>query len=200
MEYLSAKDRVLFQATPMLMAPRFGVLPQLEPGNRRLISAADGIYIEARSPAIHLCQRIAKAVMPYGVVEPFVRLVYGNIPMALLNQARRHATDNPESEVAACLLLDHAAKAYRCVYPEVISSSHGHISYRDAIDDSDLVIDFHSHAHHPAYFSDQDDQSDLARPGPYIALVAGNCDLPNRQTHAARIVCPPYLLPMVGFD
>lgn len=198
MQTLSDKDRVLFEATPMLMAPRFGVLPELAIGTRRLISASDGVYLEVRSKALHICRRIAEVRMPYGDIVPFTKLAYGIVPNAILSQAYRYAAENAHVEVAACLMLDHANQSYQWHYPQVISSDSGHIRYQDAINDDELVIDFHSHAAHPAFFSAQDDQSDLSRPGPYIAVVAGHCDRPRHPSHASRIVCSPYLFPIPG--
>jgi len=40
---LDTRDRALFAATPMLMAPRFGLLPPLEIGQHRFVAAANGI-------------------------------------------------------------------------------------------------------------------------------------------------------------
>lgn len=197
MQELHPTDRILFEATPMLMAPRFGTLPSLNPGQRRLISASDGVYLEARSNALHLRRRIAEVEMPYGVIEPFTMLRYGQPPSGLLEEAYHYAAANPTLEIAACLMLDHANKGYRWHYPKVLSSSSGHITYRDDIDDDDLVLDYHSHAQNPAFFSKQDDQSDLARIGPYIAVVSGHCHL-VKQSIASRIVCAPYLLPFEG--
>ncbi len=54
------RDQVLCAATPMLMAPRFGILPPLALDQHRYIATTDGIYLQTRSQAISLCLRITK--------------------------------------------------------------------------------------------------------------------------------------------
>lgn len=196
LDYLDAKDKALFESTPMFMAPRFGTLPELAVGQRRLISAADGIYIEVRSKALHVCRKIATINLPYGKTTAFIKPVYGAVSNAILQEAYAYAAKHPDIEVACCLIADEQTQSYRWYYPENLSQSGSHITYRDDVDDQLLVIDFHSHGNHGAGFSLTDDDSDLRRPGPYLAMIMGRCHQPEQATFTTRLVCPPYLMPL----
>lgn len=194
-DYLSEKDQALFESTPMFMAPRFGALPELAVGQRRLISAKDGVYLEVRSKALHISRRICVVELPYGEMKSFVKPIYGAISNELLQEAYTYAANNADIEVACCLIADPETQSYRWYYPENISNSASHITYKDDVNDQLLVIDFHSHGNHGAGFSLQDDDSDLQRPGPYIAMIMGRCHQPEA-SFVKRIVCAPYLLPI----
>jgi PRTRC genetic system protein A len=154
--------------------------------------AADGLYLEVRSESLHALQRLVAVPTPYGRVEPFLRLANGPIPTALLRRATDAAAATP-NEVAFCIVSEGQG-TYRLIEPTVHSSSLGHITYADTVDDNALVIDLHSHGDLRAFFSAQDDRSDLARPGPYIAIVIGRCS--TAPEIALRLVSPPYLIPI----
>ena len=71
------------------------------------------------------------------------------------------------------------------------------VRYTDTLlDDDRLVFDFHSHGHGAAHFSLTDDDSDLGRRGPYLALLAGTCARAEEVTLNARLCCSPFLVPL----
>jgi PRTRC genetic system protein A len=188
---LSPLDACLQASCPTVMAPHQGALPELSAG-KRLVMAADGLYLEVRSESLHALQRLIAVPTPYGPIEPFLRLSNGPIPTALLRRATDAAAATP-NEVAFCIVSEGQG-TYRLIEPTVHSSSLGHITYADTVDDNALVIDLHSHGDLRAFFSAQDDRSDLARPGPYIAIVIGRCS--TAPEIALRLVSPPYLIPL----
>lgn len=187
---LSPRDTALQASLPALCVPHDSGLPPLEAGQRRLLLASDGVYLQARSLVMLASVRIAQATLPYGPHAQSVVLTNGQIPAALIAQAAQAARATPEKEIAAAVVWEDGA--YRLVFPEVISADAGHISYRDQLDDSHLVLDLHSHGGGSAYFSPQDDESDRSRPGPYIAGVFGRCA--GAMEFVARIVCAPHLV------
>jgi len=79
-----AVDRALFAATPLLPAPRFGVLPELEVGAKRFLGAAKGVFVEARSEAALARLQVARCALPYGDLCPLLRLAAGPVPKTLL--------------------------------------------------------------------------------------------------------------------
>lgn len=189
---LSPRDTALQASLPVLCVPHDSGLPPLEAGQRRLLLASDGVYLQARSLVMLASVRIAQAELPYGPHAQAVVLTNGQIPAALISEAAQAARATPEKEIAAAVLWEQGA--YRLVFPEVISADAGHVSYRDQLDDAHLVLDLHSHGRGGAYFSPTDDESDRSRPGPYIAAVFGRCD--GQMEFVARLACAPHLVPL----
>lgn len=193
---MHAADAALFAATPLLPVPRFGELPALPAGRKRLLGAADGLYVEARSLAWDVCMPVAIGVtLPYGPLAARLRCTAGPVPRAMLRRFVQAAMASPDREIAAAVVIGPRGD-FELVWPRVESASAGHVRYIDSdIDDERLVLDLHSHACAPAYFSAQDDASDGSRMGPYLAVVVGRCDRDDPEV-ATRLVMPPYLIPM----
>lgn len=189
-------DAALFAATPLLPAPRFGTLESLAAGSKRILGAADGVYVEARTHAWDVCARIAECPMPYGPLSARLRCPAGPIPSDLVREFIAVACANPDREVAAAIVLAAGNTRFDLIWPQIESSSSGHVRYIDAdIDDDRLVLDLHSHAGHSAFFSTTDDLSDRSRKGPYLAAVVGRCNAPQPEL-AVRLVLSPYLIPL----
>lgn len=191
MSELSALDRAIQGSCPTLMVPLHGELPALTSG-KRLLMGKTGVFLEVRSRALHACLPIAQVATPYGEVTPFIRLSAGPIPSSLLAEAMSSAAATPDEVAFGIEMADDASYVLR--RPSVQSASATHITYLDSLDDERLVIDAHSHGDGRAFFSSTDDQSDLSRPGPYIALVLGRCS--SAPEVAARLVAPPWLVPV----
>lgn len=187
---LSPRDKALQAALPTLPVPHDSDLPALKPGQRRLLLAADGLYLQARSSVMQVSVRVASSTLPYGPHQQTVIFTHGPVPASLLRNAAQLASATPDKEVAAAVVWKDGR--YQLELPEVISAGAGHVSYRDQLDDDTLVMDIHSHGKGPAFFSSTDDASDLARPGPYLAICLGRCDGPMEL--AVRLVCPPHLV------
>lgn len=187
---LSPRDTALQASLPALIVPHDSDLPALKAGQRRLLLAADGVYLQACSNVMLCSVRVGTAALPYGAHAQSVVLTNGPIPAELIREAGRAARDTPTTEIAAAILWQDGK--YQLVFPEVISASAGHVTYRDQLDDEHLVLDLHSHGAGKAYFSSQDDECDRQRPGPYLAGVFGRCDGP--MTLALRLVCAPHLV------
>jgi PRTRC genetic system protein A len=73
--------------------------------------------------------------------------------------------------------------------------SESHISYDSATrNESRLVLDVHSHGRGHAFFSDDDDASDLY--GVYFATVLGRCDAPEPIEVRTRLVIDGLHIPL----
>jgi PRTRC genetic system protein A len=187
-------DATLFAGVPLLPAPRFGSLPALLPGQKRFLAAMDGIYVEACSHAMSVRLKVGEGLLPYGPMSNEVRLSAGPVPRALLREFVERAQAQSDCEIAAAVVLDGEG-VYRLHWPTVHHASAAHVHYADQIDDDRLVLDLHTHATGPAFFSAMDDASDRSRPGPYFACVVGRCDRDDPEL-VARAVLAPYLQPL----
>lgn len=191
---MDARDAILYSTCPLEPAPTLGAFQPLEVSGRRLLAARDGLYLEARSPALHWLLRVAPLPMPYGPLQPFLRLANGPVPMATLYEIANRSRQASPSEIAFGVQAQD--EGYELLQPVQISASAGHVTYQDSFDADRLVLDVHSHGRGEAYFSGTDDASDLSRIGPYIAAV-----IAPRETYGAtrmvfRAVCSPYLIPI----
>ena len=192
MDMLDPRDAILYAACPLVPAPTLGVFSPLCAPGKRLVAARDGLYVEARSLALHFCVRVADVPMPYGTVEPFVRLLRGPIPREVLDTIRTLSLGASPTEVAFAVLAGDAG--YRMVELDPLSASASHVRYAEVDCPERLVLDVHSHGEHGAYFSGTDDASDLSRQGPYIAGVIAPREQPGCTRTVWRAVCPPYLV------
>lgn len=169
------RDQLSFDLTPAVMVPRFGQLPELEIGRIRYLVSANGMYIEARSRAVHACALLSswEGRLPFGPMEEFVRLTGGPIPPELYTRFLNAAARACPNEAAALVVWRDGA--YELVLPRVTEVSSERISYSSrGIDPLDVAVDMHSHGHASAYFSEQDDKDDLASPSPcFFAAVFG---------------------------
>jgi PRTRC genetic system protein A len=187
--YLSdPRDRALCSLTPTLMAPRFGVLDAPPIGQHRYIIGSNGLFLQARTHALDVCVKVADTgPLPYGTVEPYVRMARAPLPRQMFESMRDKAVAACPNEWAGVVVFDPALDGYRLVEPEVQSVSAGHISYStDSYDDEHLVLDIHSHGTGGAFFSRTDDDSD--RGGIYLAAVLGRCAERDTVTVKTRIV------------
>ena len=188
---LSLRDLAVQSSLPVVPVPFDSPLPPLAVGQRRLLLAADGLYLEVAAPTLAATLRLAEARLPFGPLQQSLALPHGPVPAAHLRTLAERAQSTPQQEVAGAVVWA-AGEGYQVVFPEVLSASAGHVSYRDTLDDAGLVLDLHSHAAGPAYFSPVDDASDSARPGPYLAAVVGRCD--GAMELALRFVSAPFLV------
>lgn len=192
------RDDVLFSLCPPVPVPRFGTLDDLAVGRKRFLLASDGVYLEVRSEALHARLRIAPVQLPYGSTNEFLRPAGGPLEVSWLGQLANLALCDGTREVAAGIV--RGPEGWALVEPPVLSASGSHVTYADVFEDKALLIDMHSHGAHPEYFSAIDDESDMSREGPYIAVVLGRCQSRETLKSCMRFVCPPYLIPLSPAD
>lgn len=187
-------QRAMVEACPMVCIPPLTThVPLQEPG-RRWVMGADGLYLEARSLAVHAMILVSAADSAYGSAKQFARTINGKVPQELLDRCMELAVEAGDKETAALIHWNPAEKKYELSIPDIISAGAAHVTYRDESLDELLVIDFHSHGHLPGYFSTTDDESDRSRIGPYIATVAGSCQSMESLKLCTRICLSPYLI------
>jgi PRTRC genetic system protein A len=200
---LDSRDAAVFRQCPMLMAPVHGELPACKAGQRRLIAARDGVWLECKTPAIHFCGRVTATPLPYGEIKGFCRLVGGLVPRDLHDVIVRRSIEACPKEMACLVAWSHSDQRYRLIWPEVSSASAGHVTYSSWGDTNDLTlaVDVHSHGHGPARFSSVDDDSDRSIFEPHLSVVIGRCR-PGEVEMSTRFCAGTYLidLPNSPFD
>lgn len=115
--FADPRDRALLGATPTVMMPRFGELDELEPGRRRFIAARDGLYMEARTRALHACLLIAPSpvALPYGEGREFIRMAGGPIPAELVQDMARRVMEVHPNEWAGVVTFTPETGAISCM-------------------------------------------------------------------------------------
>lgn len=191
---LSAGQRALADACPVVCVPPLADHTPLAVPGRRWVMAGDGLYLEARSLALHVMHKVSDLHSAYGQAKQFVRTINGKVPQALLDQCVELAVSAGDKETAALIHWNQEQARYVLSTPEIISAGSTHVIYRDDSEDDLLVYDFHSHGDLPGYFSGTDDASDRSRMGPYIAAVAGHCQSMETVNVRSRMCLSPYLV------
>lgn len=198
MSRATALDKALMAAFPIVATPYHGELEPMKGYGKRIVLGTHGVYVEARSPVLHVRVQISECQIPHlGEVDVFIELLHGKLDAELLRRFGQLADAAAPNEVAGMIV--HHEGQYQLHAPEVVSADAAHVSYKDVIDEV-LVLDLHSHGSSKAFFSATDDASDLSRPGPYIAGVLGHCGLGQQKSTAMRLVISPYLLPITWQD
>ncbi|MGH8159325.1 MAG: PRTRC system protein A [Rhodanobacter sp.] len=188
-------ERAIELSMPVVMAPVSTAFVALQTPGRRIVLASDGVYVEARSPALHVVQRISCVSLPFGAVPPAlgVQLAGGPIPSQFLALARKAALAAHPDEMAVTIHWS-AENGYVLRTPPQRRSG-GSVTYDDTgTDETTLVVDIHSHGHHDARFSPTDDFSDRSRIGPHIAVVYGACESSESVDLSARVCAGTYLV------
>ncbi len=97
------------------------------------------------------------------------------------------AVQSSPQEWAGVVLWDDGRKEYVLHEPQIESASQGHITYKtNDYNDSNILIDIHSHGNGKAYFSATDNLSDAG--GIYVACVLGLCHAVESVEIKTRIV------------
>lgn len=185
-------------AMPLAAVPLDSEFQPLDAPGRRILCAQDGLYVEARSHVLYVRQRISKCVLPYGPLQPEVRLLHGRLPRDFYESLVSRSIRAFPKEMAALIALDDGQGGSGYVLWEPNGSGTvGAVTYDDSThDESMLVVDAHSHGPYEARFSVTDDASDQSRIGPHISLVFGQCESRSTAHVAARVCVGRYLIPL----
>lgn len=190
LDYLAdPRDKAILSATPTLMMPLFGPLPPVDMHRQRFVIAEDGVYLQARTPALDLCIRVSTTPQPYpyGSLGEWVCLPLGPLPYALYEEMRDRAVSVCPREWAGVVTYD-PAKGYILHEPSIESASASHIRYSTTeYADEYRVLDIHSHGRLDAFHSRDDDKSDR-QGGVFLSTVLGHCDSPETVISTTRLV------------
>lgn len=188
-------------ALPTFTAPEHSAFEPLADDGRRLVVAADGVYIECRSPAVYARLRITEGRFPYGHLEETIELIHGPLPRSLAKELMALSLAAHPNEMAALIVARPGLDGgYELLQPDA-SATGSSVSYADnGYEPGHLVIDAHSHGVHGAYFSGRDDESDLSRGGPHVSIVFGKCATNDGIELAVRVCLGSYFFPLAPAD
>ncbi len=119
------------------------------------IVAANGVFVEASGPLISA--RVPIADCPIRGLAPaaaMVKLTYGSIPQRFWDLALDAFMAQPDQERYVAI-TGAAGYAFQVPEQEVTDSR---VTYQNS---DNVVLDLHSHAHMPAFFSPQDDTDEV---------------------------------------
>ena len=147
------------------MVPRFGNLERLTENGHRFLAADTGLWLEVHRPWVHIIWPMAlqfSVAMPYGTLEPSIQFAFDSLPLEMLTKFREDARKTLPNESAAWITWNDQTRefAYRPLAATSAGAAHLKLD-RPALNDNEhLVIDIHSHARIPAFFSPEDNEDD----------------------------------------
>lgn len=162
---MDPRDAALQAACPVVIAPRFGALPDMDPG-QRLVVAVNGLFVQVKLDWLDCIQSLTPQgiglPLPYGEVRERLRFTFGVLPIPLIEQfveAGRRALPN---EAAGALIYSRASGRLRLALCEPVRALPTRIDYRVpamAVDET-VAVDLHTHGRLPAFWSAEDDRDD----------------------------------------
>ncbi|REG45444.1 PRTRC genetic system protein A [Paraburkholderia sp. BL6669N2] len=177
---MNALDTVLQKSFPSVMVPRSEAVEPMTTDGERLLTAANGIWLEVQRPWIRVVRRIARydvaTAIPYGEIAESTELLCGAIPAEHVAAFYRMAHAALPNEAGAWIVWNRHTGQFRTVSLPSLSHGPGHLRYeRPLLDEGEsVVVDCHSHGSGDAFFSRTDNDDD--RHDVKLALVLGNCD------------------------
>lgn len=208
---MDVRDVALQAACPVVIAPRFGPLPDMNTG-QRLVVAANGLFVQVKLDWLDCIRCLTPhgvgLPLPYGAVEERLRFSFGVLPIRLIErfvEAGRQALPN---EAAGALIYSRMSGGLRLALCEPVRCSPVRIDYRvpPMAADESVAVDLHTHGRAAAFWSDDDDRDDRgikvagvfgrlheARPDACFRLVINGLyrPLPHPWAHLAVVEHPP---------
>lgn len=185
-------DTILQDECPMVMVPLYGDLEPLAANGHRFLAAGNGFFVDVRRPWMTMRMKFADTGgfhLPYGKVKPFMRFNFGGKGLTtLLHQFIALAKESAAVETAAWLIYSPQDKTFRLANTDYLTQGTSSVQYlrptasREALP----VVDCHSHAGLPAFFSETDDKDDKDD-DLKLAFVVGSLN-EERPTIAMRLV------------
>jgi len=175
---MSRLDEAILKTFPLLAAPGEGNPPEAQAYGTRFLAANDGVWREINLPWIRIRHRLAPSLlpMPYGSVGGALELRCGPLPVEMVQAFNREARAAAPLEIAGAFLWDRESGQWRYGRRVALQQTHSYIQYEEVAlgEDESLVVDVHSHGHHRAFFSREDDADDHG--SMKFSLVVGNFD------------------------
>jgi PRTRC genetic system protein A len=178
---LDPRDAALQSARPVIAAPRFGTLPEMQNG-QRLVVAANGVSVQVKLDWLDCTVRIADIgpvpPLPYGILDERIVFAFNVIPVRLLDAFVEVGRRRLPDEIAGGLIYSRQTGELRLQLYEALTASPGSIRYAmPALEpDESIAVDLHTHGRFPAFWSPTDDRDDQ---GIKIAGVFGDLHQPR---------------------
>lgn len=178
---MDARDAALQASCPVVIAPRFGALPDMDRG-QRLVVAADGLFVQIKLDWLDCIRCLTPQglglPLPYGAVEERLRFSFGVLPIRLIERFIEEGRRSLPNEAAAALIYSRTSGQLRLASCEPVRCTPTRIDYRAPAmaADETLAVDLHTHGRLAAFWSDEDDRDDQ---GIKIAGVFGRLHEPR---------------------
>ena len=173
-------DSFMQDRFPVVPVPKHGDFEEIDRDGHRYLVAADGLWIEVRTPWLYFRRKAGGSgvPIPYGTLTEETRFLCPPIPKRLLEsfvQASREASPN---EIVAQIIWRQSTADFRLAFLQYTSNGPGHIDYLMPHYGAGeiMVVDLHSHGRFDAFFSRKDNVDDAGQIK--IAGVVGHCDQP----------------------
>lgn len=177
---MDVRDQALLASCPVVAAPRFSPLPEMDNG-QRVIVASNGWFVQTRLDwldSITALNMEAPAMrLPYGEVREHLRFSFGPLPIPLIEAFVVYGREHLPDETAGVLIFSRRTGRLRLAFCEAERTSPVRIDYRrpPMADDETVAVDLHTHGRAPAFWSADDDRDDQ---GIKVAGVFGLLDQP----------------------
>lgn len=155
---MDVRDLALQAACPVIAAPRFGPLPDMDNG-QRIILAANGVFVQVKLDWLDCIQRLSPALpipLPYGSIEERLAFSFGVLPIRLIEDFIEAGRRGLPNEVAGALIYSRHSRNLRLASCEPIAVSTERIDYRVPA----MAVDLHTHGQGRPFWSNRDDGDD----------------------------------------
>lgn len=165
---MDVRDAALQAACPVVLAPRFGPLPDMEPG-QRLVVAANGLFVQVKLDWLDCIRCLTPfgpqgigLPLPYGAVTERLRFSFGVLPIRLIERFIEAGRQSLPDEAAGALIYSRTSGSLRLALCDPVRASPARIDYRvpPMAADESLAVDLHTHGRAEAFWSDDDDRDD----------------------------------------
>lgn len=185
---MDKRDIALQLSCPVVPVPLYSPLEVSENNGSRVLVAGNGTFIEITREWCRLVRKIGEVsvTVPYGKLAESSDFKFSKLPVNLLYEFNTLACQSPDLEMGAMIVWNQQTDQFRLVPSVSIEATGSFLRYQHGPKQSNehVIIDCHSHARHPAYFSETDDKDDCT--AIRFAFVVGNCDQ-DTQTMALRL-------------
>lgn len=178
---MDVRDAALQAACPVVIAPRFGPLPDMDAG-QRLVMAANGLFVQVKVDWLDCIRCLTpKGIglpLPYGAVAERLHFSFGVLPIRLIERFIEAGRQSLPNEAAGALIYSRTNGGLRLALCEPVRCTPARIDYRvpPMATDESLAVDLHTHGRAAAFWSGDDDRDDL---GIKIAGVFGRLQEPR---------------------
>ncbi|WP_420475195.1 PRTRC system protein A [Noviherbaspirillum sp. ST9] len=159
------RDNALQSTCPVVAAPRYGSLPDMQNG-QRVVIAANGVFVQVKLDWLDCMLRIAELPaappLPYGTVKTRIAFAFGAIPVCLLEAFVAAGRMRLPNEIAGGLIYSRRSGTLRLQVYDALQASPDGIAFRmpPLDEDESIAIDLHTHGRSRAFWSPIDNGDD----------------------------------------
>lgn len=182
------RDLALARSFPVLSVPKFGKFDPLETNGQRLLVTGNGFFLEVRRDWLYAVQPcgipLGMVRYPFGELVPTIRLAFGKVPRALVNEFIAIARKALPHEIAGAIVFNATTGKLDLRICDSLHASVAHVQYAmpKLIPGESIAVDIHSHGLLPTRFSITDDKDDAS--ATKLAVVVGRVDTEQPEVDA----------------